>query len=174
MADFLKVNEALNHLDIKKDMMAAEFGCGLAEFAILLAKKMSSGKVYALDIQEEKLSVLKSRLLAEKIHNVTSVLCDLEALRGSTLPDESLDIVLIPNILFQAENKYAIIEEGTRVLKSNGQMLVIDWLAGGPFSPKSGLVSPSEVKEIAERLKLSCKREFSAGDYHFALLFVKH
>ena len=174
MADFLKVSEVLNHLEIRKDMVAAEFGCGLAEFAILLAKKMPSGRVYALDIQEEKLSVLKSRLLAEKVQNVTSLLCDLEALRGSTLPDESLDIVLIPNILFQAENKYAIIEEATRVLKLNGQMLVIDWLAGGPFSPKKGLIASWELKEMAEGLKLSFKKEFSAGDYHFALLFVKH
>ncbi len=171
--DFLKVEEVLNYLDIKDDMQVSEFGCGSAVFTIALAKKVSKGKVYALDIQEEKLSALKGKLAIEKINNVQTILCDLEALRGSTLPENSLDIVLIPNILFQAENKYAIIEEGNRILKSGGQILIIDWLAGSPFSPQTGLISPDEVKEMAFKMSLSLKREFIAGDFHYALLFTK-
>jgi len=173
MPDFLKVNEVLSHLDLKEDMQVCEFGCGSAIFTIALSKKVSKGRVYALDIQEEKLSALKGKMVSEKINNVFTILCDLEAPRGSTLQDNSLDIVLIPNILFQAENKYAIIEEGNRILKSGGQLLVIDWLKGGPFSPKSGTIEPIEVKKMAHEMGLSLKEEFSAGDYHYELLFTK-
>lgn len=173
MADFLKVNEVIQFLTIKEDMLAAEFGCGSAEFAITLAKKMPRGRVWALDIQEEKLSALKGKLSSQKITNVATGLCDLEALRGSKLPDKSLDIVLIPNILFQAENKYGILEEASRVLKSGGQLLVIDWVANGPFSPKEGLITPEEIELIAQKLTLALKHKFFAGDYHFALIFTK-
>ncbi len=169
--DFLKVNEVLNYLDLKDSMMAVEFGCGSADFTIALAKKLSKGRVYALDIQEEKLSALKSKVALHGFNNVFMILCDLESPNGSTLQSDSLDIVLIPNVLFQAENKNAIIEEAKRILKAGGNLLVIDWLKKGPFSPKEGMVNPDEIKKIADNLGFSLKKEFAVGDYHYALLF---
>ncbi len=173
MADFLKVDEVLNNLDLKEDMVVAEFGCGSAVFALYLAKKLSKGRVYALDIQEEKLSALKGKASLEKVNNIFTVHCDLEATKGSNLQGGSLDIVLIPNVLFQSENKYAIMEEAKRVLKSGGQLLVIDWLKQGAGSPKHGLASPDEVKKMAGLLGFSLKKEFAVGDFHYSLIFIK-
>lgn len=173
MPDFLSVDEVLGNIDLREDMWGAEFGCGSAMFAISLAKKLKKGKVYALDIQEEKLSALKGKMAMEKVKNITTILCDLEAPRGSALPDNALDIVLIPNVLFQAENKYAMIEESKRVLKPGGQLLVVDWAKEGPYSPKEGMVSPDAMKSIAVSLGLALAKEFSAGDYHYGLLFDK-
>lgn len=174
MPDFLSVEEILSNLSLKEGMMAAEFGCGGAAFTIALAKKLSKGRVYALDIQEEKLSALKGKLGIEKINNVVMILCDLEAPKGSTIRDNFLDIVLIPNVLFQSNNRRAIIEESERVLKSNGNLLVIDWLKKAPFSPEeSMMVKPDEIKKIAGDLKLSLTKEFAVGDYYYGLLFSK-
>ena len=173
MGEFLKVNEVVSHLDVSPSMVVAEFGCGSADFTLALAKKVSQGRVYALDVQQEKLSALKGKAERYTINNIVPVLCDLEVFKGSTLADNILDIVLIPNVLFQAENKYAIIEEAKRVLKMGGQLLVIDWLKPGPFSPKEGMIRPEEVKIMAEQLSFSLKKEFATGDYHFALLFTK-
>ena len=173
MSDFLNVDDILTHLNLKDTMLACEFGCGSADFTMALAKKLSKGKVYAMDIQEEKLSALQSKLTLAKLNNVVMVLCDLEAPSGSTLPDNYLDVVLIPNMLFQTQNKYDIIKEGQRILKSGGQLLIVDWLKAGPFSPREGMVSPSQIKEIAKDLGLFFRKELASGDYHYALLFVK-
>lgn len=172
VADFLKLDEVLNNLDLEENMLAAEFGCGSAMFAMYLAKKLNKGRVYALDIQEAKLSALRGRLKQQKINNIFTILCDLETKRGSTLSDESLDVVLMPNILFQAENKYAIIEEGKRVLKKGGQLLIIEWLKENSFSPAK-IVTPEEVKKMSEGFGFSLKKEFISGDYHYGLLFIK-
>ena len=101
------------------------------------------------------------------------VLCDLETTNGSTLPDNYLDVVLIPNMLFQAENKYVIIAEGQRILKSGGQLLIVDWLKAGPFSPREGMVTPDQIKEIAKDLNLFFRKELASGDYHYGLVFAK-
>lgn len=172
MAEFLKVNEVLNSLDLKENMSAAEFGCGNAMFTVSLAKKLGKGKVYAMDIQEEKLSALKGRLFRENINNVSSILCDLEDPDGSTLKNDFLDIVIVANVLFQTTNKYAIMKEGVRVLKKGGQLLAVDWLKKSPFGPEE-IVDPDEVKKMANDLNLSLKKEFAAGDYHYGLLFTK-
>jgi len=173
MADFLKPDEALNELNLKEHMLGAEFGCGSAVLTIALAKKLNKGRVYALDIQEEKLSALKGKLSQEKISNVYTILCDLERSNASGLNNDFLDIVLMPNILFQSENRYAIMDEAERILKPGGQLLLIDWLKKSPFNQKESLVTPEEVKKIAETLSLSLKKEFAAGDYHYGLLFIK-
>lgn len=173
MPDFLKIENVLSEMDLKEDMIGAEFGCGSADFAVALSRKLKKGKVYALDIQEEKLSALKTKLSFQKIENVYTILCDLESKRGSTLVNNLLDMVLIPNILFQAENRHAIIEEAKRILKPGGEILVIDWLKETPFNKGQKLVSPEEAKKIAEELGLTLKKEFAAGDYHYALIFNK-
>lgn len=173
MVEFLNVSSVLDNLDLKDSMMGAEFGCGSAIFALSLAKRLRKGRVYALDIQEEKLSAVKGRASIEKVTNIMPILCDLEREKGSTLHADSLDVVLIPNLLFQVENKHAIIVEAARILKSNGELLVIDWAEEAPGGPKSGLVSRDEVKKIAQESGLSLKKEFMVGDYHYALLFIK-
>lgn len=173
MADFLKVEEILRELTIKEDMTAAEFGCGTAHFAMSLANKLKKGRVYAIDIQEEKLSALKGKLVLDKTNNVFTILSDLESNRGSTLTDGSVDIVLIPNLLFQVDDKSVIIKEASRVLKTGGQLLIIDWLKLVPSHPGASKVTPEEVKKISESVGFSFKKEFQAGDYHFVLIFTK-
>lgn len=173
MPEFLNVQEVLSHLELRPDMKATEFGCGSAMFTITLAQKLSKGKVFALDVQEEKLSALTSRAAMMNLSNITTILCDLEAPKGSTLSDASLDVVLIPNVLFQAQDKHAILEESVRILKSGGQLLVVDWLKKPAFSPKDNMVLPQEVKDLVSKQGLQLKEEFAAGDYHYGLLFTK-
>ncbi len=171
--DFLNVNEALGYLDLKESYSAAEFGCGTADFSLALAKALDKGRVYALDIQQDKLSVLKNKMALQKIYNISTIICDLEAPNGSTLKSNFLDIVLIPNVLFQSENRHAIMEEAKRILKPRGQLLVIDWLKPVAFGPKENLIDPKEVKELANILEISLKKEFALGDYHYGLIFIK-
>lgn len=172
MADFLSTDDVLDNLDVDQSMQAAEFGCGSAEFTIKLARKLPKGRVYALDIQEQRLSALRGKISRQKLTNIFTVRADLEAKNGSKFQGNLLDIVLMPNILFQAENKRAIIEEGKRVLKPGGQLLIVDWLKKHSFGPEE-LIPPEEVKKIAQHLGLSLKREFASGDYHYVLLFTK-
>lgn len=173
MEGFLSPEEILNNLEIREDMTAVEFGCGAGIFVLALAKRLTQGRVYGLDVQEEKLSALKNKALLEKLKNVVTVHCDLETQNGSTLHANSIDIVLIPNVLFQSEDKHAIIKEGKRILKQGGQLLIIDWQKSSSLAPKQGIISPDEIKKIAESAELDFKKEFLAGGHHFALLFSK-
>ncbi len=173
MKTFLNPEDFFKKLTLKEDMLACEFGCGSGIFAISLAKRLKKGKVYGLDIQEEKLSVLKSRAILENLLNIETIVCDLEKPKGSTLQNDFLDLVLIPNVLFQAEEKGAIIEEAKRILKPGGQLLILDWTKEAPFGPEEGRITVTQVKKIAEKLNLKLKKEFSAGAYHYGLVFTK-
>ena len=173
MDSFLNPEQVLDQLELKLDMVAAEFGCGSGGFAFPLAKRLEDGLVYAIDIQQAPLSALKSRALLENIVNIRVIRSDLEKPRGSTLTEFSLDLVLIPNVLFQVDNKDAIIIEAKRVLKTGGKIVVIDWKKSASQGPEKGRIFPEEIKEMAEKIGLELKREFQAGKYHYGLIFIK-
>lgn len=171
--EFLNPEEVLDQLELRFDMIAAEFGCGSGGFTIPLAKRLEEGLVQAIDIQGAPLSALKSRANLENVTNIRIIRSDLEKPRGSSLREASLDLVLIPNVLFQIEDKNAIIAEAKRVLKNNGKLIVIDWLPQATQGPSKGRVPAKEVKKIAKELDFKLEKEFKAGKYHYGLIFEK-
>ncbi len=173
MESFLNPEDVLDKLELKANMVAAEFGCGSGGFSIPLAKRLEEGLVYGLDIQVAPLSALKSRTLLENIVNIRIIRCDLEKPRGSTLADSSLDLVLIPNVLFEVKNKNARISEAKRVLKNKGKLVIIDWVPGASQGPAEGRVSAAEVEKIAKDAGFRLEKEFKAGKYHYGLVFEK-
>jgi ubiquinone/menaquinone biosynthesis C-methylase UbiE len=168
---FLKPKEILNRLELRDDIIAADFGSGSGGWVLPLAKKLEEGKVYAIDILEEPLSALISQAKAQKIINIETQIQDVE--RGVAIGDESCDLVLMTNLLFQCDDKKKVLEEGKRVLKPGGRILVVDWEKDTPIGPKEGRVSVEEVKNVAQELGLKVGKEFPAGIYHYAIILVK-
>ena len=172
MEGFLNPSKVLNELKLKGNFIAADFGSGSGGWAIPLAKRLKFGKVYAIDILQEPLSALKSKGEMERVYNIETIRSDVEQKKGSKLPDSSCDLVLLTNLLFEADDKKVIMEEAKRVLKKGGKILVIDWLPEAAKGPEKR-VSPEEVKKIAEDLGLKLEKEFQAGIFHYGLLFTK-
>ncbi len=171
MEGFLNPNEVLKQLKLKESMTAADFGSGSGGWVIPLAKKLEDGKVYAIDILEEPLSALRAKTKLEKIINVETILADVE--KGVDIFEESLDLVLMTNLLFEVDDKKKVLEEGKRLLKKGGRVLVVDWKKDAPLGPKAGRISAEEVKEIALDLNLRIEKEFEAGIYHYGLILAK-
>lgn len=173
MPTFINPEKILEQIDLKEVQIAAEFGCGSGGFTIPLAKELKAARIYALDIQEEALSALKGRKEMEGLFNVETRRCDLEAPEGSTLPRDSLDLVLIPDVLFQVDDKVQLLKEAKRVLKTGGKILIIDWLPETSLSPKNGCILPEDLKKIAQTLNLKLEKKLEAGKYHYGLVFTK-
>ena len=171
MEGFLNPQEVLKQLKLKKEMIAADFGCGSGGWALPLAKKLEEGTIYALDILEEPLSALKARAKLEKILNIEIVRADVE--KRTPLSSNSVDLVLMTDLLFECEDKKMVLEEGKRVLKPGGKILIVDWKLNAPLGPEEGRVSPQDIKKEARELNLKIEKEFEAGIYHWGLIVVK-
>jgi len=168
--DFFDPREVLLHLDLKDDFIGADFGCGSGSWTIPLAKLVPKGKVFAIDLLPEPISVLRSKMKDEKIENIEPKIADVE--ENTFLPSEYLDFVLMTNLLFQVEDKRGVLLEAKRVLRKNGQVLIVDWKKECPFGPVEK-VSKEKIKEIALDLGFKIKKEFDVGSYHFGMILVK-
>ena len=156
-------------------MTVADFGCGSGGWVIPLAKILEEGKVYAIDILEEPLSALRAKINSpaggEKLFNIEARKADVE--KGTTLLSGSCDLVLMTNLLFECENKKKVLEEGKRILKKGGKILVVDWIKDNPLTPEIEWVDFDEIKKAAQDLALKLENEFEAGAYHWGLILTK-
>jgi len=173
--EFIDPEKIFDNLELKPDMIAADFGCGSGGATIPLAKKLYDGLVYAFDVQNGPLNALKGRSIAERIDNIKTVRANLEKIKGTRLKDESVDLVVIVNALFQAEDKKGMIGEAARILKKGGNIMIVDWKPGSSFKGiAEGRISTDELKKIAAELGLKDKKEFESGKYHFGLILEKN
>ncbi|MEA3344361.1 MAG: class I SAM-dependent methyltransferase [Patescibacteria group bacterium] len=170
---FLNPEEVLDQLGLRPNMVVADFGCGSGGFILPLAKKLEDGLVYALDVRVEPLSSLKSRAIMEEFSNIRFIRCDLEKQKGSTLPEISLDLVIIANTLFQAEDKESMVQEAKRVLKKGGILTIVDWLPGSTQGPDTGRIAPEQAKKIAQDCGFKISKNLETGKYHYGFLFKK-
>lgn len=171
MSGFLNPTGILKTLSLQENMLAADFGCGSGGWVIPLAKFLNKGKVWALDVQDEMLSALKSKADIEKLYNIEISRRNLE--QGSGIHESSLDLVLITNLLFQVSQKKEILSEAKNILKPGGKLLVIDWIPDNHLGPKEERVSSEEIIEMTKNLGLNLEKEFPASDYHWGLIFIK-
>ena len=171
---FLKPNKIIEEFDIKEGIKIADFGCGAGYFTIFIAKAVGpKGKVYALDVLKTALESVRSKAKIEGLLNVETIWSNLEGVNGSKLENESMNLVLLANILFQSIKKAGIIKEVKRILKKNGKMIIIEWQKNQLVGPPENLiVSKDLVRDLAEKEGLKLEKEFPAGDNHWGAIFI--
>ncbi len=173
---FADPTENLKKLNIKEGWKVADFGTGSGFYAIGISKRIGdTGRVYAIDVQKDLLAKLANRAKEEGLNNVEIIWADVDQIGGSKLADGFLDAVVVSNILFQSENKENLAKETFRVLKSGGEVMVIDWTDSyGGLGPRSDQIfSVSKAEELFVKNGFTVVESFDAGDHHWGLVFKK-
>lgn len=173
---FLSPEETIKQLNIQKGMQVADFGCGAGYFVIPMAKAVDEqGKVYALDVLETALESVRSKAKIQGFFNIVARRCNLETLSSSGIENNSIDLVLLSNILFQSDDKAGIIKEAVRILKKGGELAVVDWRENQPMGPSKDLIVPIDnVGTMIEKEGMKFKQEISVDKYHWGMIFTKN
>lgn len=108
---------------MKEGQTVLDFGCGTGDFTIPAAQMVKeSGKVYALDYFKRQLGIVKKRVEKEGLTNVETIHSD-----GDTnLPDESVDVIWMCDVLHEIGKRRSVMEELHRVLKKGGSLVIYD------------------------------------------------
>lgn len=166
--------EILEQLSISDKAKVADFGCGSGYFSIPLAKIVQQGKVFSFDVVKEALEAVKSKAVLEGISNIETTHSNLEIFGGSKLGEESIDFVLMRNILFQSQKKEEIIKEARRVLGRGGQLVLIEWIIGSSLAPKEGwFISKEDARQLLENEGFIFEKELAIDNQHYGLVFKK-
>ncbi|OGI16154.1 MAG: hypothetical protein A3E38_00915 [Candidatus Moranbacteria bacterium RIFCSPHIGHO2_12_FULL_54_9] len=173
---FADPSAIVNQLNVELGSKVADFGCGSGFFSFEFAKQIGAeGVVYAFDVMPSALEAVASRAKTLNLGNITTKRANLEQANGSGLEPQSMDWVVIKDILFQNKDKDIILREVSRVLKPGGHAILMEW------NPKETLVgpdaslrvSPEQLRVLVEAVDLAVEKELNVGGFHYAFLVKK-
>jgi ubiquinone/menaquinone biosynthesis C-methylase UbiE len=132
--------------------------------------------VYAIEVQKDLLENIRRAASSEGLDNIETLWGDVEEIGGSKLGDSTADVVVISNLLFQAEDKSGVIKEASRVLKPGGKLAIIDWSDSyGNLGPTPDMVFDEEdAKKLLSDTDFTSEGGFDAGEHHYGLIYIKN
>lgn len=173
----LDAESLLKRVGIKEKMKVADFGSGAYGHFIFPAAQMvgSRGAIYAVDILRPALEAIGKKAKQENLSNISTVWSDLEVFKATKIEAESLDVGLLINNLYLSRKRAEILRECIRMIKKGGKLLIVEWEdTSSPFGPPpEERVKLDLLKKAGEKLGLKSEESFSAGQFHYAIIFTK-
>ncbi|MEZ4781559.1 MAG: class I SAM-dependent methyltransferase [Flavobacteriaceae bacterium] len=104
----------------------ADIGCHEGYLSIHLARKVGKGgRVYAVDVRNDRLEVLKKNLEDRALFNVDVILGDYD---NPKLPQNKLDVVVIMDTYHEMTDYMTILNHAKNALKPGGRIVIIEKL----------------------------------------------
>jgi len=135
-----------------------------------------NGTVYAVDVYEESMGILKNEIKSKGIKNITPVIADIS--EKIPIANESINILYMGNVLHgfvENDEVETVMGEIRRVVKPNGAFAVVEFKkedskCGPPLSVK---IAPEDVKKIMQNYGFTVKKVEEVGTYHYAIISIK-
>lgn len=162
-------------LGLKDGMKVADFGAGTGLYSRAASTRVGpKGKVYAIEVQKDLVKKLENEIRSWGISNIECIWGDIENKNGTKIADQTMDRVIISNVLFQTEDKLGLIDEAKRVLKKDGQVLLIDWQDsfGGVGPAPHHVVTEEKAKELFSSRGFKFLENIVVSDHHYGIIFI--
>lgn len=165
--EWQKPDEVIEALKLGPEEVVGEVGAGPGFFTLRLARRVRH--VYAVDVEPRLLPVLRDRLAAAALRNVTPVLGLAE---HPLLPRGACDLVLMVDTLHHLPDRVASLRAMAESLRPGGRIALIDWhkreLPVGPVLEHK--VAREEALLAGEQAGLALVDEPSFLPYQYFLI----
>ena len=116
---FINPARILREIGLQEGQTMLDYGCGVGVFTIPASEIVGDdGVVHALDINPLCIKAVEKEIGKRALANVKTILSD----RETGLPDESVDVVLVYDVLQMITDRGRLMEEFHRVLKPDGRL----------------------------------------------------
>lgn len=167
---FLNPDSILKKAGLDSDTVLADLGCGSGYFTI--PASLIVRKVYAIDMQQEMLDIVREKIRKGKLKNIETILSKESSI---PLPDKSVDVLFMANVFHELDDRGGILKEAKRILSCRGRMMIIDWkkmeMEMGP--PVGERLTEEEVVSVCEDGGFRILMRLEAGPYNYMLVFGK-
>lgn len=135
-------------LDVKAGMNIADVGAGSGYHTFRLSPMVGEkGKIYAVDIQQEMLDLMKKKAEKLGIKNV-------ELVKGTEadpkLPKETLDLIFLVDVYHELSHPYEMTEKMVAALKPGGRIAFVEFRLEDDAVPIKLVHKMSERQVILE------------------------
>lgn len=150
----------LKNLGVKPGMTVCDMGCGNGFYALQLARLVGdNGKVLAVDIQPEMLTLLRARAKNEGVENIIPT---LGSLVDPELPVGEVDLILCVDVYHEFSHPERMLRAMHRALSAKGRVVLVEFREEDPTVP---------IKPLHKMSKQQVVKELSKNDFHLAHQF---
>lgn len=140
--------EVMDLVGLREGSTVADVGCGEGYFVLHLARRVgSSGRVYAVDVDDDSLRRVRRAIEEDKLGNVEIVLSRAD---DAQLPAGALDAVITVNAYHEMREYDAMLRSMYAALKPGGRLAVID-AASDDNGSRSSMQSAHKIAESLVR-----------------------
>lgn len=116
--------ETLEKLGLVEGMDMADIGAGIGYFSLPGSEIIGGGNLYALDISEDMLNFMDTRIKEADIKNIDTVVTEEYNLK---IGSKTVDFVLMVNVLHEILDKNRFIDEIKRISREGAYLSIIDF-----------------------------------------------
>jgi ubiquinone/menaquinone biosynthesis C-methylase UbiE len=152
------------------------FGSGSGGHTLAAARALKgSGTIYGIDVRGAMVEKLKKEAQERHHLNIRVLYGNVDRLSGTGVGVMSADAVIIPDTLFAYRDKESMLKEADRIMKPGGRLLIVEWAASfaGAGPAPQDVCREEDALNFAKKAGFEYDRRFSAGSYHYALIFHK-
>ena|SRR3989338_7001626 len=159
-------------------MQIADFGSGRTGHIVFPAAVIvgDKGIVYAVDVIPAALEAIQMRADVEGLSCVRTVWADLEKSKSVAIPEKTLDMVFMSNLLYHFENPTIVLDEAKRLLRDKARIVIVDWVR------KLGILGPRNDSFVNFNNLIAWSRDHgfavqdqgAMGSYHRYMVLFRH
>ena len=143
-------DEVVAQMKLRPTDVVADVGAGTGYFAFRFARVVKGGRVYAVDLQPEMLSMLDKRKQQLRLANVVPVQSTETDVR---LPENTVDVVFFADVYHEFSHPREMMESIVRALKPGGRVVQIEYRGEDPAVP---------IKPLHKMTVAQCRKEMAA------------
>ncbi len=163
----------LQLLPLKPGMVVADMGAGSGYYSRRIAPRLApGGKVIAVDVQPEMITLLKKQIAEARVPNIDTLLATETECR---LAPESIDLALFVDVYHELLYPIETIQCVKRALKAGGQIALVEYPAEDARAPikSQHKMREAQIKKEAALLGLQWVRTISSLPWQHLVLLKK-
>lgn len=152
-----KPEDVVEQIHLTGNERVLDLGAGSGYFSFPIAQKLTTGRLFAADVEPEMIRHIHHKAMLEGVQNIEVKLIDSKA---PEIP-ENIDIVFMCDVMHHIANPIEWMTGIVKQLPSNAQFHIIEFKPGdipnGP--PESAKIAPEKLLEIARSAGLVLDRQ---------------
>jgi len=145
----------IDAMDLRGGEVVADLGAGSGYFTFRLAAKVgTTGKVLAVDIQDEMLATIRQRAASQGVTNVEEI---KDTDTDPKLPPHSVDQVLMVDVYHELAYPFEVMTKVREALKLDGRVIIVEYRKEDPHVP---------IKEVHKMSVDQLTKEMNAVEFY--------